>query len=519
MVEFEGIITGIIFIAVISFVLVSVSNFVAKPFSYDTGAFEKADLLVEQKVNRMDVLLSGDCNASVLDCNRFFAFRVDLNDLNFLSSNGFRQVGRTGFSFAKLNSPVSVFLHDLNSLIGDQNDLGFSYGSVVGRIFFRNSFLDANLFDSNLELNFLDVNERKEIVVVFDRNFSFSVSFNGFLFSARDNLNNFGVYAFANLPEIWFDLPSDQNLLLQSNQLAFSAGDSNGLLASEWFDDNYSDNVSWSYRVPFTVFSNAVDRNSEVVRIDLNFFGALNKLGDNGVLDANSIRVAEFVNGKCVDFNSLTPECDSLDLNFGYNSITGIGVIDFNMRGFTDKNVSRSFGFFFDSNSNSTGIKRRIFVDMIYSAPGVLPVVSIFSPDSGVSRKMLVADKLKLFEPNVFVLSFEAGAKKRWKSGQFGYRLPFVFESGNFDRTNSVVSKDINFLREFSLLNCNACVLNQNSLELFEVDDLENARVLSDVNFSFSFNDSAKIGSISWTVSGITIAKSKRNYVLYFNKS
>ncbi|MFA4907678.1 MAG: hypothetical protein WC602_05400 [archaeon] len=521
--EFDWAFASIIFVSAVTVMFIALPAFIPKVQPYDQGQYDAAFSQIVLSVQKQDVMLQADCNASEYDCSQNYSIKLDSNDMNVYFNNPAIQYGSEVVSYGKLNTPYSAYLNNEGIIDANFPITGLSY-SLNSGVFSSASAsgVDLNQSQSVLSAKFRGSGQPFDVRATFSKRNSLSLGeSNSFLASAIDSASTAAVRAFGLIPEFWVELPADQNLNIALGQKAWKAGANSGLIASsaEWWDSNILDSVTWSYRIPFTVFS-SIDRNTGVIEADFNFRSALASIGNSGALDQNSIRAVEYSGGSCVNHTNDQNECDSMPLYFSYSSSIGIGTLDFNLLTAMDANSTRQFALYFDTNANSTGTKQSASSSaVIYSAPQISVSIVVLQPQSGANGRVLVTNAITLFDPATIQVSFDTGVKKRWESSALTYRIPLMFDAGNYARTDTNLSTDVNFASAFSQANCAGCVLDQNSVSFVEVNNAYDAKAVSLPAYSFNYSSGTKTATVSWLSSGTLGAKAKRYYMIYFKNA
>lgn len=519
--EFDWVFASIIFVSAIAALFIALPVLLPKANPYIQSQYDEALSQIALKAQKQDLMLLSDCNFQAHDCSGYYPFGIDSNDMNVFFANPVMQYGSEAISYARLNQPYSAYLNTGGVTNTSLPATGLSY-SLSSGLFHAGvpGGIDLNQSPSMLSVKFNGSASQYDVRATYNKPNSFALAeSSSFLASAHDPSTSAAVRAFGIIPEFWIDLPSDQNLNISTSQNAWKKGANSGLLSSSaiWWDSNIEDSVTWSYRIPFTLFSNGASRTDETVEADFNFSLAFSLLDAPGQLDTASVRLAEYSGNDCVSHLQPPTECDSMPLRFSYDDIAGTGRLDFRLLGFTDANSSRQFGLYFESTANPTGEKQSVSDPAIsYSAPAVPVEITILEPQSMPSPRFLVADSLVLFDPNAIIVGFDTAVKRHWQSSPLPYRIPFVFGSGNYERTDTALSADVNFSKSFEQAGCTDCVLDTASVSFLEVNNLYEAKAISNPTYEFNYGPGTKVARLSWTAGGTLAPKSKRYYMLYF---
>ncbi len=132
-------------------------------------------------------------------------------------------------------------------------------------------------------------------------------------------------------------------------------GDLDLLLGTQWLRNNTDGNPDWGdgarrYRLPFSIEANGYEREDKPAEITVNFTTLLSNLGQNGVLDLNSLRVFEVIeSGQIVD-NAVPFQFDPFsDFNASSNAAGNLIII---LEDQTLENAERRYQLYFDTEDN-----------------------------------------------------------------------------------------------------------------------------------------------------------------------
>mgnify|MGYP000141377761 CR=1 FL=1 len=519
----DWIISGVIFVGLIGLLFALLPTLIP----------QKPDIVTETEIKELldsvtkdiyvkALILKSDCNSELYDCNRFFPVALDANtDLNYILSKPFETYSDKLYTVLLPQELASAFLLEPGILEPQYLvSLDLSGSLTDGVINVRNSYIDANITDSNATIHFRDTNEA-DITISYPTMPISLLKNTQRLIVVGNDTNKFYFIFFPNTSEFWLDVPDDIQVSVSSTATNWKVGSNIGVLSSDaWWDYSADDDEWWHYRMPITVNSLECERTNEVVQETIDFGDVKEKLSVTATIDPNSFRMVEYSNGQPIDYISDTNEIDPIPFKMEFDSDTEIGVLTWQLTGTTDANTTRVFYLYFDFLPYQKSAPS--YSDLTYSSLSCPVLITKGdAQDTSVTQYALISGDAYLFNPNTIYISVLNDVDRSWLSAAINYRIPLAFDAGNYDRVDENVSLDINFAQEFASVNCSGCDLNIDSVYLVEVSDLDTATVIDTLTegteWGLSYNETTKVGELWFIVKGTTAAGTTRYYYLYYD--
>ncbi len=511
----DFIFSAVLFAATIAFVFYAIPHFIPQP-SKEPVESQINEVLdsVTRDIDVQTVVIKADCNSEEYDCNYVYPVEIDINSsyVNMLSQY-FTIVGNKMYSIGTIGQENKVFLFPTQQLTTDYNtqSLSLSLSQIEGGYRVTNNYLQADVFPRSATIDFTDSSTTDLLMSYDDINLSV-ISNTKTLIKLGDENNEFYFYFFPNSPEFWLDAPDDYNIEIKPAQLMWRSDVNTGSLSeAQWYTE--SGNTSWHYRIPITVNSLSCSRSNTVVQEDINFVKVKQLLNAvQSSVDTDSFRLVEYSKGSAID--------SSVPFSVQFNQSTDQAVLTWQLTGTTNANTVREYMLYFDFTDYPKTTAS--FSSLTYSTLSCPVFISQAQPQSQSTVVSTVTSQVILHNPNTIAIETESDTTPEWDYDQYEYRIPFTFDSGKQTRTDQNVSTSIDFDEEFANVGCSQCTLNESSVRLVEVNNLEEGSVisvLSSQQYSLNYNATTHIGNLSWIVSGTTQPRTKRYYYLYFDNA
>ncbi|MEM0360146.1 MAG: hypothetical protein QXK06_02295 [Candidatus Diapherotrites archaeon] len=508
-----------------------------KPPAFSESQLEAILESVSEEIQIKSLILKSDCNQAQYDCNREYPIEVDVNQSKHsMFSQAYTQDGNKIYSVMPLGAVTKLYSFTQQKITPSYNTSAFTI-SVSGdtnyafsHINVSNQFLDANITDWNATIDFRGSNEQ-DIIIGYPKMKMLKLKETKTAVVVGNDANKFYLRFFPNSAEFWIDVPEDINISIKPMHANWKKDENIGVWNNDsWWDNDATDAYIWHYRLPITVHSIDYARQDLALRLDINFALQKERLGLQGLsIYPYSFRLIEYRDGKPYDATTQTYD-GSLALanqpfKVTYFSGTQMAILDWILKGFTPANSHRVYYLYFDFNNYP---KPAFSYSNITYVPPQYPVyVTTAYPQGQPKPTVIDTNKLFVYNPNTILINTVNQLSRVWQYSAINYRKPLVFDSGKYPRSAMRASVDINFAFEFSLVGCNNCDLNLDSLSFVEVNNWNEGTIIhefvkSDQNtlnsYNYSYNPYSKIMTLSWSVPS-TPAMTKRHYFLYYNNT
>ncbi len=532
--------SSVVFVVAISVALVMSSYLVSKgPPPVPESQLKNILESVSDEIQVRSLILKSDCNPALYDCNREYPIEVGIKPSRFnMLSKSFTQDENKLYSVMPLGSIAKLYSLPQKKITPSYPDTQtFTLSSDINivpltdsnKITVTNQYLNATITDENAIVDFND-SAQQDLIVSFPRMYMARLKDTNTSVVVGNDANSFYLRFFPNSAEFWVDVPDDINVSINPIQKNWKVDENIGVFSKDaWWDDDNTDAYWWHYRIPITVNSLDYPRQDLNMQVDINFSLERRRLGIAGlIVDPNSFRLVEYKNHFAYDATTATND-DSLALQnqpfeVTYNSNTEMAQVKWTLTGATSASAIRFYYLYFDFNNFPKPAYS--YTAISYTPPAQPVYITIAFPQGQSETHIFDTNKAFIYNANTILLNVLNQLSRTWLYTTLGYRKPLLFDAGILDRNALMVSTDINFVSEFSALNCTGCDLNTASLSFVEVNNWDEGSVLktytySDQNtpdtYNFSYSPDTNMMSFAWYVPA-TPALTKRYFFLYYNK-
>jgi hypothetical protein len=525
--------SAVFIVAVAATMAVAPSLLPPKPPIFSESQMQGILESISDEIQVKSMLLKTDCNSGQYDCNREFPVEIDLNESKHnMFSQAYTQDGNKAYSVMSLGAVAKLYTFQQQKITPSYSTDAYTLtsGTVSNGINVHNQYIDANITDSTASIDFTDSNEQ-DITISYPVMAMAKLKDTKTAVVVGNDANKFYLRFFPNSAEFWIDVPEDLNLSVRPMHQNWSSDQNIGVLQNAgWWDDDPSDEYIWHYRIPITV--NAMDyaRSNLNVRADINFALQKQRLGiPNQSLSSASFRLVEYLDTQAYDASTSTYSnslaLSNLPFEISYTSGTEMAALEWTLTGTTAAKANRIYYLYFDFSDYPKASYSYSPID--YTQPENPVYITVAFPQKTSETNVLDTNRIFLYNPNTLMINTVNQLSRAWQYNAVAYRKPLLFDSGATARSAMFVSADINFAVEFAAVGCPACDLNLASLELVQVSNWDEgteteALSLDDANvsgaYNYSYNASAKMMSIAWSVPSTAVA-TKRHYFLYYADS
>ncbi len=510
----DFIFSAVLFTATIIFVFYSMPHFLPAPS--ETPIQSQIDEVMNSVTTDIDVqtvVLKADCDSELYDCNYNYPIEIDINSAYInMYSQYFSSSGNKLYSIGTIGEEQKIYLFPASKLTTDYNtsSLDLSLSSEGDTRTITNQYLTVTLNPRHGSVDFSDSSETDLLMSYDEMDLNVFVDTES-LVKIGDENKEFYFYFFPGSAEFWIDITSDYNLEINPAQRTWRTDANTGSISeNEWYTE--SGNTAWHYRIPITVNSLDHSGTGTVLQQDINFPRVKALLGMGGYsVDTDSFRMIEYSNGEITD--SSVP----FAMDYGYGNPA---VLKWQLTGETAANTLREYALYFDFTTYPKTAATE--TDLTYVELEDPVYISQAQPEAQSRDYSAVVSSVVIHNPNTISIEAENAYTRSWDYTEEEYRIPFDFDSGLSSRTDQNIEATIDFGAEFSSHNCSSCVLDEESIRLIEVNNLDEGAILSFVsasNYSLAYDSQDNTGTLSWIVTGTTPTRTHRYYYFYFDNA